>query len=306
MDFVYIYTLSHPLTGVVRYVGKTNNLKKRASEHRRDKYPSKKMWWIRSLQAKGLTANMEVLDIVPETSWQFWEQYWISQLKTWGILLYNGDNGGQDSTRFSTNLKNTLSKSLKGKTVPNAWVPYHQYTLEGKYLQTFPSLGAAAQFVACDGSSLAESAREGFKSMGFLWTKGRENPLPQIQTKYISGGSIKRTPEELQEIKDKQNKTRQLNNHPRKVVGESTKQLLSIIGKGRGISPEQKLTLIQRNAKKVSQFSLNGSLVKVWDSIKEASETLNIPRNTIAHSLRNPQSIPFKHPWCWKYYANLN
>lgn len=37
---------------------------------------------------------MEVLDIVENDEWQFWEQYWISQTKAWGFNLTNLTIGG--------------------------------------------------------------------------------------------------------------------------------------------------------------------------------------------------------------------
>lgn len=50
--------------------------------------------WINSLKIKGLKPNIEIIDIVPKDQWEFWEQYWISQFKTWGFNLVNTTIGG--------------------------------------------------------------------------------------------------------------------------------------------------------------------------------------------------------------------
>jgi len=91
----YIYTLSHPITNEVRYVGKTVNPKQRKHNHSnvsRDKGTHKRNW-INSLKLQGLRPKFEILDQV-ETDWKFWEKYWISQFKAWGFSLCNHTLGG--------------------------------------------------------------------------------------------------------------------------------------------------------------------------------------------------------------------
>lgn len=45
----YIYFLSHPTTGEVRYVGKTNNPRIRLWMHKRETKNTRKNAWIKSL-----------------------------------------------------------------------------------------------------------------------------------------------------------------------------------------------------------------------------------------------------------------
>lgn len=92
----YIYTLSHPLTGEVRYVGKTTNPKQRKSNHSnraRDKGTHKRNW-INSLKVQGLKPLFEIIDEVHD-DWKFWERYWIAQFKIWGFKLCNSALGGE-------------------------------------------------------------------------------------------------------------------------------------------------------------------------------------------------------------------
>jgi len=99
---VNIYTLSDS-TGI-RYVGKTNNIKRRLRNHINEANQKGKnnhrINWIKSLRKKNEIPTIEILDVVPEDSWVFWEIYWISQLKSWGFSLVNGTIGGEDPPSF--------------------------------------------------------------------------------------------------------------------------------------------------------------------------------------------------------------
>lgn len=97
---VYIYTLSHPITSEIRYVGKTRNPIQRYSNHlnkHHNKF-SHKTAWIESLKKIKLRPVMEVLDEVPEDDWKFWERYWINQCLSWGFNLVNHTSGGEGLT----------------------------------------------------------------------------------------------------------------------------------------------------------------------------------------------------------------
>ena len=94
---VYIYTLSDPTTNKIRYVGKTDDLKERFRGHVNCKFKRHSRNWILSLKRKGLLPVMEVIDIVENDEWQFWEQYWISQIKAWGFNVTNLTVGGDGS-----------------------------------------------------------------------------------------------------------------------------------------------------------------------------------------------------------------
>lgn len=98
----FIYTLSDPITNKVKYIGKTNNLNYRLNKHINESKNKRthKEKWINSLISKGLKPIIDVLDIVNETEWSFYEIYWISQMKTWGFELTNGTSGGEGSDGF--------------------------------------------------------------------------------------------------------------------------------------------------------------------------------------------------------------
>lgn len=116
----YIYTLNCPISGEIKYVGKTNNLSKTYWRHCNDKQKTYKTNWINSLKLKDLKPIIEQLD---ESDSQIiaykLEQYWIAQLKAWGFKLTNLTDGGNGNfgKKLSKEEKDNLSNILKQKYV---------------------------------------------------------------------------------------------------------------------------------------------------------------------------------------------
>ena len=91
---IKIYGLLDPNTNQIRYVGKTKySVTTRLSNHMCDKSITHKTNWLKSLN--GVKPEIIILDIVSENDWIFWDQYWISQVKTWGFNLTNATLGGE-------------------------------------------------------------------------------------------------------------------------------------------------------------------------------------------------------------------
>lgn len=111
---IYIYTLSDPISNEIRYVGKTINIEKRfykhITENRNNTY---KEQWINGLKSKGFVPKIEILDIVDDGDWIFWEIWWISILKSWNIKLTNISVGGEGSP-LSNETKNKIRLSKIG------------------------------------------------------------------------------------------------------------------------------------------------------------------------------------------------
>lgn len=94
---VCIYLLIDPETRQVRYVGKSNDISKRylgtwKISSKEGKY---KVNWVKSLLSKGLKPEIEIVDEVNESEWQFWEKHYISLYKSWGFKLTNSTEGGE-------------------------------------------------------------------------------------------------------------------------------------------------------------------------------------------------------------------
>jgi len=86
---IKIYGLFDPRNNELRYVGKTNNTRKRFSKHVNDKVITHKTCWIKSLSKLGLKPEIYVLDEIPSNEWKFWEQWYISYFLGLGCRLTN-------------------------------------------------------------------------------------------------------------------------------------------------------------------------------------------------------------------------
>lgn len=94
MRRVFIYGLCDPDTGELRYIGKSNNPKKRLSNHLTSRFKSHRTSWIQSLLTKGRRPKLEILLEVPEVEWEFWEKDLIKTFREGGADLVNTSSGG--------------------------------------------------------------------------------------------------------------------------------------------------------------------------------------------------------------------
>lgn len=165
METTNIYVLIDPRTNEVRYIGKANRVDERYKAHlnRARKHQTYKKNWIESLRKEGLKPIVEVVDVVPIDEWQFWEIYWISQMKQWGFKLVNYTNGGDgcsfaNQTSFKKGHKSWLGKShseeTKNKISENHWqkgkLAYNrkkiiQMDLDGNEITVWDSIIDAAE-----------------------------------------------------------------------------------------------------------------------------------------------------------------
>jgi len=113
----FIYTLSDPDTNEIRYVGKTNTVRKRLYAHiiecKTDR-TTHKISWIKSLLSNNKKPNISILDEVENDEWEYWEQYWILQLRSWGFNLTNIATGGICGNDYKRN-DDTKIKMRKSK-----------------------------------------------------------------------------------------------------------------------------------------------------------------------------------------------
>lgn len=113
---VYIYTLSDPITNIVKYVGKSINPKDRLRCHIKDAKTKRRnnlsCNWIKSLLNKGLEPKMDIID---ETygEWEWLEIYWIEQFKVWGFKLKNITSGGDYNPMSNPISRKKVSDKLK-------------------------------------------------------------------------------------------------------------------------------------------------------------------------------------------------
>lgn len=112
----FIYALNDPVTGICRYIGKTDDPEKRLRQHLSpSEKPSHKRNWIRSLLADGLSPIFEILREVPISGWEVWERAFIEVYRERGIPLTNQCNGGEGPSGRSTSLETRAKLSSAAK-----------------------------------------------------------------------------------------------------------------------------------------------------------------------------------------------
>ena len=113
MKTTYIYVLKCP-EGNIRYVGKTNNPKKRLSSHiseaKKGKGRRYVLNWIHSLLSKSLIPSMEIIEICTEENWQEREKYWVEHYRNIIPNLCNNADGGLGGTGTKNFSKEELFK----------------------------------------------------------------------------------------------------------------------------------------------------------------------------------------------------
>lgn len=106
-----IYTIAHPLTNEIVYVGCSSNFKQRQNVHTGAHRADTKIGlYIIGLREKYLLPKIEPIDFCEKDEAFFLERYWIHQLTAWGYELLNG-NKTNVTTNYIAYSTNTRLKS---------------------------------------------------------------------------------------------------------------------------------------------------------------------------------------------------
>lgn len=119
-----IYTLSHPISKKIVYIGKTiNTLETRLYGHIGDskRHNRKICKWISKLTSEGLIPLIEELDSSSEEDLARLEIFYIELFKVWGFDLKNHTDGGEGLIGFNHSEKSKLLMSNKRKGEKNAF-----------------------------------------------------------------------------------------------------------------------------------------------------------------------------------------
>lgn len=111
-----IYGLCHPVSGELRYVGKTvYSLRKRLQQHKREseRTNTHKSCWIRSLTQDP---SIFVLEEVDGDGLEQ-ERFWIAQMRALGCRLVNHTAGGEGRTgdKHTAEARRKISEAHRGK-----------------------------------------------------------------------------------------------------------------------------------------------------------------------------------------------
>lgn len=119
----YIYILICPLTKQVRYVGKSNDPKRRLKDHmidfRNRQGEFAKTTWLLDLYTQNLKPDMEIAEEVDMSEWKEKEKYWIDYYKSMGCDLVNSKSGGNGLSvgNYQTFKKGNIPWNLGKKKV---------------------------------------------------------------------------------------------------------------------------------------------------------------------------------------------
>lgn len=187
---VRIYTLSDPLTGEIRYIGKTKHpLNIRCSQHTYDKAVNHRTNWIKSLSRIGTSPKIELLDISSDTEASEIERYWIAQFKAWGFDLVNQTSGGEGAPGriVSEETKLKHSKAM----IKTAGRKVHQYDLQGNMLNTFDSVAEASDKTGASRTKIVAVCKGRRKmTAGFQWAYEHVNMPPYLRGSWNRGKSL--------------------------------------------------------------------------------------------------------------------
>jgi hypothetical protein len=100
----YICALSHPVTGAIHYVGKSDRPQVRVKQHCGTNQTRKKREWISNLRKSGLRPAVIILESVIGEAWRDRERFWIKFHRENGSPLLNQTAGG-DGSRAGSNLR---------------------------------------------------------------------------------------------------------------------------------------------------------------------------------------------------------
>lgn len=139
-----IYVLIDPFTNEKKYIGCTsqnpsNRLRVHLYQSRHAERPNKKEQWIRDLLSKKARPKVELLENVPDDSWEKHEQEWIAKAKQLGWPLTNSSIGGKCGAlgvRWTDEQKQRLEYRINPRIYKRGWKWTEQQHIERAALMT--------------------------------------------------------------------------------------------------------------------------------------------------------------------------
>lgn len=281
MENTFIYSLSCPRTGEIRYVGKANDVAARYKSHLKLAATERtaKSKWVKSLLERGEAPLIEVIDEVPLSDWSFWEQYWIQVIDGWGFRLLNGDKGGLGTGRHSKELAEKISATLRGRENTAAIKPVHAYSFAGEYVRSFRSFATAATFVNGGHANIVRACQLRKRAYGFLWSKEiiahlEESARQPQSAEAIARGAAKRRGRPVSDGTRLRQSVARLGKSP---SNKGCRATIHEIERQRSLSA---------TAKSVMQCNLGGLHIATYSSIKHAAKCTGATRCGILKTIR--------------------
>lgn len=247
----YIYALESN-DGDIRYIGKSNNPKRRLSTHIKESTKhtlTHKQAWINSLIKLGELPKLSILDTVNYEEWELWERYYISLYKSWGFNLTNSTQGGDGKCSDNHEVVKKMTATLKEGYRTKRIVVWNKGTKGGSKWNVGLTRSEETKRKISESKKLYFSENE-------VWNKG-------LKTGLTSWNSGKEFGEETK-IKMRLGSKRYRENNP-------------VWNKGVKMKESSRLKMIENipNKKSVMQFDSNGNFIKKFESIALAYKEVN-------------------------------
>jgi hypothetical protein len=326
---VLIYTLSDE-TGNVRYVGKTKQyLKQRLYSHIQECYSdrkSHKISWIKSLLVKGQRPIISAIDEVFDEDWQFWEKYWIEQLRCWGYNLTNLTEGGQggngykhtDESRIKMSIskkgrkltedhKQKISENVKQKAQDdpgynrrgnNIKKPIDRDLLHQLYIIENLSMPKIAKRLGCGERKVFDNLKEyGIYKDKSVWIKQVASQPKKIVLQYDLVGNFIREWPGVIDVKLEMDL-----NVSGCCIGNQ-KTCGGFIWRYKDEWFDLNLDKLDENPKKVTQYDFSGNIINNFNSITEASKFTSVNPGNISECCRG--SYNSAGGFIWRYFGDV-
>jgi hypothetical protein len=115
----FIYGLVCPISNEIRYIGKSDNPRKRLQEHLDERRRNHRGNWIQSLRAQGLAPTLIILEETDTDLWQECERWHIAAARAQGHRLTNQTNGGEGGgilgRVLSATTRERIAAALRGR-----------------------------------------------------------------------------------------------------------------------------------------------------------------------------------------------
>jgi hypothetical protein len=273
----YIYTLSDPSTMEIRYVGQTNEPKRRFNDHisssvneSSDSYDTYKARWIRKIINNNLVPIMSIIDSCSsfEESNKL-EKIYVENLTKDGYRLTNSHV--TDVTEFSVETRKKISSAKKGKTLEEIVGLEKSLELKEYYSERMKLNNPNKSNDTLVKEKISNTLKEHFSTPDNHWAYGK-----------------KMTEDHNEKLRQaKLNNPNNVGNRKPRTEEQKEKIRKSILGRK-----------IERH--KILQCDLDGNLIKEWKSLREIeNHDSTLKRNQISKCCKGEKD--FYAGFIWKF-----
>lgn len=273
----YIYTLSDPSTMEIRYVGQTNDPKRRFNDHisssineSSDSYETYKARWIRKVISNNLLPIMNIIDTCDsiEESNRL-ERDYVDRFTTEGVKLTNSHVN--DVTEFSLQTREKISNAKKGKKLEEIVGLEKSIELKAYYSEKTRLNNPNKSNDPLVREKISNTLKEYFEDKENHWAYG-----------------LRMTDEHNEKLRlAKLNNPKNVGNRKPRTEEQKEKIRNSIKGK-------------KVNRSQIIQYDLEMNLIKIWKSLREIERTdSSLSRSQIAKCCKEEKNS--YAGFIWKY-----